>query len=307
MDKIAHSFPNHSLLPPFYSLFFMVLATTLSFTKTADEVFMSQQAVSRAIARLEKETKLQLFTRSTRMVKLTDEGKRLYEFFAEYEETYKSLITTLQREQNPNTLHIGYQNFISYYENLRKAMNGVKDAYPASKMEAGRYPPPVLVKKLVSGELDLAILYRRFFKSENFNTLPLHEVHQMFMCSEELDVPADDPLTFLRAQPFVIDCVDGESPREQQDRIHREYERWGFTGQIIVTPDRDSAYTYAEMGYGVVVGTHISIMSYGRALQTFSCGTQPEQLVVAWRKDEINPVISAYIKHLQHVFETNTD
>ncbi|KPA93094.1 transcriptional regulator [Pseudomonas asplenii] len=53
-----------------------------SFAKAADSLDMTPSGVSRAIARLEKRLGIRLFDRTTRSVKLTDEGRRLYEEIA---------------------------------------------------------------------------------------------------------------------------------------------------------------------------------------------------------------------------------
>ncbi|NWE72078.1 LysR family transcriptional regulator [Pseudomonas gingeri] len=50
-----------------------------SFAKAADSLDMTPSGVSRAIARLEKRLGIRLFDRTTRSIKLTDEGRRLYE------------------------------------------------------------------------------------------------------------------------------------------------------------------------------------------------------------------------------------
>lgn len=55
---------------------------TGSFVKAADVLDMTQSGVSRAIARLEGRLGIRLFDRTTRSVKLTDEGRRLYEDIA---------------------------------------------------------------------------------------------------------------------------------------------------------------------------------------------------------------------------------
>lgn len=55
---------------------------TGSFVKAADVLDMTQSGVSRAIARLETQLGIRLFDRTTRSVKLTDEGRRLYEEIA---------------------------------------------------------------------------------------------------------------------------------------------------------------------------------------------------------------------------------
>ncbi|HWH89473.1 MAG TPA: LysR substrate-binding domain-containing protein [Pseudomonas sp.] len=53
-----------------------------SFVKAAQALDMTQSGVSRAVARLEARLGIRLFDRTTRSVKLTDEGRRLYEEIA---------------------------------------------------------------------------------------------------------------------------------------------------------------------------------------------------------------------------------
>lgn len=52
---------------------------TRSFSAAAEAVDMSQSGVSRAIARLEQRLGIRVFERTTRSVRLTDEGRRFYE------------------------------------------------------------------------------------------------------------------------------------------------------------------------------------------------------------------------------------
>ena len=65
---------------------FLSLARTLSFTETAKDMYMTQQAVSKYIARLEEELGFRLFSRSRHHVALTRAGevyRGLFERFAE--------------------------------------------------------------------------------------------------------------------------------------------------------------------------------------------------------------------------------
>lgn len=54
--------------------YFLEMAERLSFRETAEALYISQSALSRQIAELEKELGVKLFRRSTRKVELTDEG-----------------------------------------------------------------------------------------------------------------------------------------------------------------------------------------------------------------------------------------
>lgn len=58
---------------------FLEVAKCLNFSKAAKNLYVSQSNVSRQISSLEEEWNLILFNRSTRGVKLTEQGKLLSE------------------------------------------------------------------------------------------------------------------------------------------------------------------------------------------------------------------------------------
>src|SRR5436309_14042273 len=57
---------------------FEAAARTLSFTKAAEELFITQSAVSRQIKALEDHLGLKLFERQPRALKLTENGQAFY-------------------------------------------------------------------------------------------------------------------------------------------------------------------------------------------------------------------------------------
>ena len=55
---------------------FVSLASTLNFAKTAEQVYLTQPAVTKEIQSLESELSAKLFIRTTRSVSLTDVGRQ---------------------------------------------------------------------------------------------------------------------------------------------------------------------------------------------------------------------------------------
>ena len=58
---------------------FLDLTETLNYTETAERNFMTQGNVSKKINALEKELGIQLFDRSNRQIKLTEDGQLILE------------------------------------------------------------------------------------------------------------------------------------------------------------------------------------------------------------------------------------
>ena len=56
------------------------MANCKSFSKAAKNLYMTQPAISQSIMNLEKELGVRLFTRTSKGVKLTNEGKLLFEY-----------------------------------------------------------------------------------------------------------------------------------------------------------------------------------------------------------------------------------
>nr|WP_308417657.1 LysR family transcriptional regulator [Alkalihalobacterium bogoriense] len=58
--------------------YFVEVANYGSFTKAAQQTFLSQPALSKSVQKLERELNVELFERSTRKLKLTDAGNIVY-------------------------------------------------------------------------------------------------------------------------------------------------------------------------------------------------------------------------------------
>lgn len=93
--------PPLDLLPAFEAA-----ARTLSFTRAAAELFLTQSAVSRQIKTLEERLGCVLFERRTRALRLTDAGQDLYRVTAEVLDRLRRTVARLHREPPPGMLTV---------------------------------------------------------------------------------------------------------------------------------------------------------------------------------------------------------
>lgn len=90
--------------------YFMAVATNLSFTKTSEELFVSQPAISKQISLMEKELGVKLFIRNNKKTRLTPAGELYYEFYRDYKKNLRATMNKAKALQNedPEVIHIGF-------------------------------------------------------------------------------------------------------------------------------------------------------------------------------------------------------
>ena len=74
--------------------YFIETCNHRSITKAAESMFISQQALSRSIAKLEDSLNCKLFNRTVKGITLTDEGKYLYEQFNPVIMNFRNTLTS---------------------------------------------------------------------------------------------------------------------------------------------------------------------------------------------------------------------
>src|SRR5262245_60504925 len=92
-DRRRYALPALDLLPTFEAA-----ARTLSFTKAAEELFITQSAVSKQLKQLERQLGLRLFERKARALLLTEAGRTLQVQAVDTLDRLQTTVDHLQRE-----------------------------------------------------------------------------------------------------------------------------------------------------------------------------------------------------------------
>ena len=87
---------------------FIAAARTLSFTRAAEQLYISQPAVSKHVGELESRYKVQLFTRRGSHLELTDAGRTMLEAAGRLLDDYRRLEYEIDRKSTRlNASHSG--------------------------------------------------------------------------------------------------------------------------------------------------------------------------------------------------------
>ena len=136
--------------------YFVAAAEHRSFTKAANQYYLSQTAITQQIRALEESIGIQLFDRNTRPIALTPAGSI---FLIEAKAILERIQTAVSRTKDASvglvgTLSIGY---IKGYErsNLSNKLRDFHQNFPSILMTCHRYSTDTLAAGLMNGEYDI--------------------------------------------------------------------------------------------------------------------------------------------------------
>lgn len=138
---------------------FLAVAENLSFSKAAEELFISQPAVTKHIKELESKLNSTLFERKGNRIYLTKAGKVNYEFLKKIKQQYEELEFELGRLNNTfkGTLHIGASSTISQYV-IPEVIAAFYKRYPNIDLHLYSGNSVDMQKKLLADEVDIALV-----------------------------------------------------------------------------------------------------------------------------------------------------
>ena len=161
---------------------FYVVAKKGNITKAAEELFISQPAVTQAIHSLESQIGAPLFIRAKKGVTLTEEAKVLFQFVESGlnyinngENKFKELMNI-----ESGTLKIGASTTVTQHV-LLEYLDIFQDKYPNVSISITNNLSQELVKLLREGSVDLLIVNLPMKEYKDIEITPFLEVHDTFM------------------------------------------------------------------------------------------------------------------------------
>jgi DNA-binding transcriptional LysR family regulator len=277
--------------------YFVAVAEELSFTRAADRLHMAASPLSAAIRQLEGELGVELFTRTTRHVELTEAGRRLLAdgaaalqavdaAFAHAAQAGRGVLGTLRLGTTPAARH-----------EIRPALLArLHELHPGIEVDASEATTGNLCRELVSRRLDAAIgfcaepvpgLARRTIVQEPMYVL-MRRGHRL--CLESKVRLAD-----FREDRFVVTGSGLNSGFERRLRLLcREH---GFEPRTVVA---GFVWDDAEWPPGtdvVALATErVARNAPGHMRSAVITPAQHMPIDVIWREDDDSPVLHTFLE-----------
>lgn len=167
---------------------FYVVATTGSLTKAANELFISQPAVSQAIKQLETQMGGQLFFRTPKGMKLTNEGSMMFKYASEA----IKLLDEAQDKFNQmtksavGTVKVGASDTVCKHFLLDKIV-AFKKMYSEVHIKVTNRTSMESLALLKSGSVDIAIVNMPIDAGAEMDSEMCMELHDCFVAGREFE------------------------------------------------------------------------------------------------------------------------
>lgn len=231
---------------------FESVARNKGFCRAAEELYITQPAVSRTIRLLEAELNTRLFIRNSRGVELTVSGKELYT----YVEQALALIKSAENHigevgmLESGTLRIGAGDTICRHY-LLTHLRRFHELYPNISLKVTNRTSKETAELVRQGRVDIGFVSMPTELDDSLAVTPVIELHDCFVYSKRhfprlsdkkhsLTALADYPLLMLETESSTRRCLDAYCRRENV-ALH----------PTIELGSHDLLLSFAQIGLGV--------------------------------------------------------
>ena len=211
---------NHNYLNVFYTV-----AKHQNISKAAEELGVTQPAISRIIATLEKEFDIKLFQRSKFGVRLTAEGLNLFEMiknpFDELKKIEKNIKSALDLSQT--VINIG-ATAISLSVFLFSHIEHLKKKFPSVKFKIYTDSSVNLLKRFDNNEIDIAFVTTPFKIKDDIEVHNIYELNNVLIAPYSYKKRINGPVSIKKLQKFPFVLLNSSMQfREHLDEYFRKH------------------------------------------------------------------------------------
>ncbi|MGO3789847.1 MAG: LysR family transcriptional regulator [Enterococcus gilvus] len=271
---------------------FREIAKTQNFTKAANQLYMTQSAISHAVKDLEEEAGTQLFERLHRSVKLTPAGALFLREIQPIIEAFESVEARLPNLEKQPPLTIA--SCITYAQiALPQLLHCFTKTHPDVHFKVQIFPASESITRLESGEVDLAFIEGHVLQS-SFQAKKIAEYRLCVVAAPAAEV-TEVSFAELLQQPLLL--------RERGSAVRETFESAAVLKGYKLFPIWESIDSQALLS-AVKGGFGLSVLPYPLVQEAIQQGKVKEVKVKDWRSiNDISVVMRKSRYHSQVLSE----
>ncbi len=280
--------------------YFINVAKHMSFSETAETMYVSQAAVSRQIAALEEDLGVKLFARKYRRLSLTGAGEILLEVFTRHQSEFRDALAEAKKHQNADslTLNIGMLEGIDM-DKIYLAILEFSRQNPEHRINISIDRISALIDGIADGTYDIVFTFHQELKGNKYiEATPAISAKFLFFLSTHHPLARKKNLSIkdLSSETFVAPITDTEYVRKEYG--NRLYSICGFLPKhLLCKANLDSVM--AEVRYNNCIAmlydlTLISKKEEFRILETNSFN----HISLLRSRSNTNPLLPRLVRYL---------
>ena len=273
---------------------FLAAARLGSFTEAAAELYMTRQAVSKQVLRLERDLGTELFLRTSRRAEITPAGKLFAAYYIEQAERFEAVCRQVEQlSGGDSSIRIGYLYGIEIDAALYDVTKAYRKHHPLPPIHWERGNPLDLLQDVENGALDIAIT----FTDDQTRRTPGLRVSPIGMVPMVVAVSAENPLVgaAVSAKDFEKETFyawkkrQSDTASERENIIRHGMELGLQLEHVELLDSRETVKTVMEMGSGAALCTALDNICSSPRIRVYPL-EQTNELGCAYRMDAA-PVI----------------
>ncbi|QOV18366.1 LysR family transcriptional regulator [Blautia liquoris] len=290
--------------------YFVSVAETLSFTRTAEKFYISQTAVTQQIKTLENNIGVKLLRRTKRHVELTPAGNV---FLSEAKAILNRTQDAIKKAQKAATGFTGNLNLgiVEGYDNpdLPEILRSFKSGYPNVSLSIVEADTSTLYTRLLDNTLDVVLNVLFAYSNLEEKEILYKEINKYNLI---VLLPTSHPLAYrsvlklsdLKNDSFILTAMgDPEDSFGQYESTMAHFIRSGFTPNIVQQTskfDTTALMVAANMGVAIVPSYALSSSRNTRSLVKIPLDEDTEkfEIVAARYKENQNPTIEKFLSYI---------
>lgn len=285
-----------------YKVFYYV-AKNESITRAANELSISQPAISKSIKTLEDQTNTQLFIRKRDGVSLTETGEIIYKKIKEAMELIDSAENDLKSLTNLEygTINIGASKTI-IHEFLMPYIKSFHKEYPNINIRIFTDKTSDLIKKAKMGLIDIIFTNMPFNLPNEFESINVMNLHDCFVANNNFDYLKNKIIDkdLFQKLPLLV-LTKGATNRIRLDD-------YCAINNMTIKPEMEfgsntliKEFTMAGFGIGMLTEEHVKeeINNGDLFKLKINFRLKDKYLGLIYSKDNLNLVSKEFIKYIK--------
>jgi DNA-binding transcriptional LysR family regulator len=280
--------------------YFLALCNNMNFTETAQQLYISQPALSKQISAMERDLEITLFDRNYRNLSLTPAGAYLREEMERIQSEIQAAANRAKHihEQYKGQLTIGFLSGWNIACFIPNVANLLTEEQQETRLSLQSLPYNELLRSLAENSTDVIVA-----TSSELDGIPgldfyeLGSVHARLFYSRSHPLAKKDSICFEDFSNQIFYVLTMQEFANAKQSITEHCAGYGFIPHTQTLPNIESMISSLQAGLGVTLFDTIHKLSTNPSFKSIDLPIT-ETICAAWKKNNHNPNISALVKRL---------